>query len=141
MIAQTRDPLVLNRFAAHPDVAANIGGPLDFAGAMRETAIYYFGAHGCFCFEWCAPRTYEIHVMLTAVGRGRWGIAAVKRSLALMMAEHGAAHVWARIKGEDKHIALFARWCGFREAEEMTLYTPEPERWRIYEWRTQCLQQ
>lgn len=138
MIAETRDPLVVNRFAAHPDVAGHVGGPLDFSGAMRETAVYLFGEYGCFCFEWCAPRTYEIHVMLTADGRGRWGIDAVRRSLALMMAEHGAAHIWARIKPEARHIALFARWCGFREAGDMTLYTPEPEAWRIFEWRTQC---
>lgn len=140
MIAETRDPLVVNRFAAHPDVADSIGGPIDFSGAMRETTLFYFGEHGAFCFEWCAPRTYEVHVMLTAAGRGRWAINAGKRALALMMAEHGASRVWGRIKDSDRHIALFARWCGFREAEEMTLYSPEPERWRIFEWRPQCPQ-
>jgi hypothetical protein len=140
MIAETRDPQILNAWAAHPDVTGPIGGPVDFSDAIRETAAYFSGDHGAVCFEWCAPRTYEIHVMLTTAGRGRWGIDAVKRSLALMMAQHGASHVWARVKPADRHIALFARWCGFREADEMTLYSPEPARWRIFNWRTQCPQ-
>lgn len=133
MIAETRDPSIINYFAAHPEIAPDIGGPLDFTKAMRPTARYFFGEHGGLIFEWCAPGTYEVHVMLTCEGRGRAGVEIVKQALELL----GADHVWARI--QKPHVALFARWSGFREVEQRTLYVAgEASEWRIFEWRKQC---
>lgn len=137
MIAETRDPAIINYFAAHSEIAKDVGGPIDFTGAMRETAVFHFGEHGGLCYEWCAPDTYEVHIMLTKAGRGRWGIAATRQSLGML----GASHVWARVKPDDRKTALFALWCGFREIAEMTLFRPEPARWRIMDWRSECPQQ
>lgn len=135
MIAETRDPIILNYFAAHPDIAPDIGGAVDFTAAIRETARFFVGEHGALCFEWCAPGTYEVHIMLTRQGRGRWGLEAVRQSLRLLDADH----VWARIK--EPHVAIFARWCGFAEQASQTLYAPEPSVWRIFDWRNECLLQ
>jgi RimJ/RimL family protein N-acetyltransferase len=135
MIREVTDAAILNAFSAHPDISAKFGGAIEFSGAMRETAVYLFGEHGGLAFEWTAPRTYEVHIMLTTAGRGRWGIEAVKRALAIMMAERGANHVWARVKPDDRHISLFARWCGFQPVGEQVLYSPERELWHLLEWR------
>jgi len=137
VIAETRDPAVVNAFANHPDIQPAIGGQqADFTGAMRETAVFLFGEHGGFIYEWCAPGTYEVHVMLTKAGRGRWGFTAVRQSLA-MMAERGADHVWCRIR--DRTVAVYAAIAGFRDAGEVTLYADDqPVRWRIMNWRAPC---
>jgi hypothetical protein len=140
VIAETRDPEIINHFASHPDIAPHIGGPLDFSHAIRETAVYLFGDHGGFCFEWTAPATYESHVMLTPAGRGFWGFRALDEAVRLM-AERGADRLWCRVRPQDDHIAFFARRGGFREAGEMTLYSPARARWRILEWRKPCPQQ
>lgn len=139
MIAETRDPAIINHFAAHPDISPHIAGPLDFSGAIRNTAVYLFGEHGGFCYEWTAPRTYEAHVMLTEAGRGRWGREAARRSVE-MMEERGASHLWARVKPGDRHVAYFARLAGFRDDGQMTLYSPEPELWHLLSWRSPCPQ-
>lgn len=129
-LRETRDPAVLNHFAQHPDIASEIGGPLDLTDALRETAVFLVGDHGLFCFEWCAPETYEIHVLLTKDGRGVWGFEAIHEALSAM--SDRASHIWARVKA--RHIVFYARKAGFREVGEMTL-CPGPERWRIYDWR------
>jgi hypothetical protein len=138
MIAETQDVALINHFAAHPDIAPHIGGPLDFTDAVRETTVYLFGDHGGFLFEWTAPATYESHVMLTAAGRGLWGFRAMRQAIAAMQAK-GAERLWCRVRPQDEHIAFFARQGGFREAGEMTLYKPQRALWRILEWRSECL--
>jgi hypothetical protein len=137
LIAETRDPAIINHFAAHPEIAPHIGGPLDFTAAIRETAVYLFGEHGGFCYEWCAPGTYEGHVMLTEAGRGQWGLNAGKQSIR-MMEERGATHLWCRIHPDDRRTALFVRWCGFEHVGDKTLNHPEPGLWRIFDWRSEC---
>lgn len=139
IIAETRDPAILNYFAAHPEIAPHIGGPMDFTDAIRETAVFLFGDHGGFLFEWCAPGTYEGHVMITAAGRGPWGFKALRQAVD-EMESRGADRLWCRVKPEDRHVAFFAVQGGFREVAEMTLYSPGPAVWRILEWRKQCLQ-
>jgi hypothetical protein len=134
MIRETRDPAVINHFAAHPDIAHHIGGPLDFTDAIRETAVFLFGVHGGLIYEWRGPATWEAHVMITEAGRGWWGFEAVKRSIEIM-AEKGADRLWARVKPEDRHIAMLALKTGFRDAGTMTLSDPEPTLYRIFEWR------
>lgn len=139
VIAETRDPDILNYFSSHPDIAPHIGGPIDFTDAIRETAVFLFGDHGGFLYEWTAPATYEGHVMLTAGGRGAWGFRALRESIDLMSAK-GADRLWCRVRPQDEHVAFFARQGGFREAGEMTLYSPQRALWRILEWRKSCLQ-
>lgn len=132
MIRETRDPAIINHFAAHPDIAPHVGGPLDFTKAIKPGTHYHFGEHGGFCYEQSSPDNYEVHVMITRDGRGEWAWAALEESVALMQAR-GATRLWARVKPEDRHIAAFARRGGFRPAGMLG-------DWQIYERRLQCLQ-
>lgn len=123
---------LINYFAAHPDIAPLIGGPLDFTNAIRDTNVYLFGEHGGLLFNWCAPRVYEAHIMLTKAGRGAWGIAATNEALAKL----GADMVWARIVPGNRPLAQHAVRCGFRRVELKTLYDlGEAKAYFIYEWR------
>lgn len=128
LVAPTRDPDVLNHFANHPDIAMG----LDLTGSIRETALFLFGEHGGFLFEWTAPDTYEVHVMLTKAGRGAWGFAAALEAREAI----GAGRLWARIDPANRALAYFTRKAGFREVETRTLYAGDaPAQWRIFEWR------
>lgn len=133
MIARCFDAAIPNHFAAHPDIAPHIGGPILFDDAMRETAAFFFGEHGGLIFEWCAPRTYEAHIMLTREGRGRWGLEATRQALDELKAER----VWARIDPANRPLAMHALKAGFREVERRNLY-PGPAPYRIFEWRSIC---
>jgi len=122
---------LINWFAAHPDIAPFIGGPIDFTNAIRDTAVYLFGEHGGLMFEWCAPDTYEAHIMLTKAGRGAWGIAATKEALRKL----GAGRVWARIPVVNRALAIHAAICGFKRLETKTLWVDDlPRQFYIYEW-------
>lgn len=138
MIAETRDPDILNHFAQHPEIIDGIGGPLDLTGAIRDTAVFLFGEHGGFLFEWCAPGTYEVHAMITEAGRGAWGFAAAKQARAMIEAK-GCDHLWCRIKPRDRHIAALAIRTGFRDAGCFTFHGLG--RRRVLNWRSPCPQQ
>lgn len=122
---------LVNWFAAHPDIAPAIGGPIDFTNAIRETTVYLFGEHGGLIFEWCAPDTYEVHIMLTKAGRGAWGIEATKEALGKL----NAGRVWARIAVHNRALAIHAAICGFKRVETKTLWVgDDPHQYHIYEW-------
>lgn len=138
MIFHCTDADIPNRFAAHPDIAPHIGGPIDFTQAMRETAAYFFGEHGGLIFEWCAPGIYEVHIMLTRAGRGSWGLRATQAALEQLNADR----VWARIDPMNRPLVMHAIKSGFREVETRNLYPAgEPVSYRIFEWRNACRQQ
>lgn len=130
MIRRVYDPVIPSAFSAHPDIAPHVGGPLNFTDAIRETAAFFFGEHGGLIFEWCAPGTYEAHIMLTREGRGKWGLDATR----LALAELGAERVWARIDPDHRPLAMHALKSGFREVGRKSLY-PGPKTYRIFEWR------
>lgn len=135
MIQRCFDAAIPNHFAAHPDIAPHVGGPIDFTQAMRETAAYFFGEHGGLIFEWCAPGTYEVHIMLTREGRGAWGIQATQEALEQLNADR----VWARIDPTNRPLAVHAIKSGFREVERRNLYPAgQPVPYRIFEWRKVC---
>ncbi|SLK03726.1 hypothetical protein [Novosphingobium mathurense] len=142
MIRLCEDPDIINRFANHPEIVSHIGGPCDFSGAMRETNVFLFGEHGGFLFEWTSPETYEVHVMITPEGRGRWGFNAAIEARD-MIESLGAKRLWARISDDRPDLALFTRRAGFREVERRVLYAGDvPGEWRIFEWRSErCHQQ
>ena len=123
---------ILNYFAAHPEIAPYVGGPIDFTNAMHDANVYLFGEHGGLLFNWCAPRIYEVHIMLTRAGRGAWGIAATKEALAKL----GADMVWARIEPGNRPLSQHAVRCGFRRVELKTLYAlGQSKPYYLYEWR------
>ena len=117
-------PDVANRFSAHPDIAADIGGPLDFTGAVQ--CIHIYGEHGGFTFDPTGPNEYEVHAMFTKAGRGKWAARAAQETLALL----GADRIWARV--DTPRLAQFTCRAGFTEIE-----THLPG-YRIFEWRKPC---
>lgn len=133
MLRQVWDLAVLNGFSARADIAPAVRGPLDFSGVDRSKTVFLFGDHGGFLFELSAPGEYEVHVMLTEAGRGRWGFAAAMEARAVME-RRGVKRLWARVDPEMRHLALFTRRAGFSKCGEMPPY-------HIYEWRPECLLQ
>ena len=131
LLDRTFRPEILNYFSAHPDIAPHVGGPLDFTNSIRETSVFLFGEHGGLMFEWCAPDTYEAHIMLTKQGRGAWGITATKEALVKL----NAGRVWARIAVHNRALAIHAAICGFKRVETKTLWVgDDPHQYHIYEW-------
>lgn len=122
----------LNRLSAHPAIASAIGGPLDFSQAMGPETVFLAGEHGAFLFERSAPDEYEVHVMLTPLGRGAWGVRAGRLALAMMITR-GAERVWARIL--SPHVGLFARLCGLNRASRAVI---DGATYSILEWRSEC---
>lgn len=142
MILQpTRDARLINGFASHPEVVEGTGCAVDLTGAIRPSNVFLFGEHGGFLFEWCAPGTYEVHVMLTRAGRGRWGFAAALEARATIE-NMGAERLWARVADERRDLACFTQRSGFREVERRVLFVgDEPSEWRIFEWRSKSCHQ
>lgn len=137
-LAETRDPATINSFANHPDILPLITsrGDLDLTNAVKDPNVFLFGEHGGFCFIWSAPETFEVHVMLTKAGRGRWGFEAGKEGVR-QMASRGANHLWARIHPERSETGLYARSAGFRDtgiSHELDA-GDGPIVWRIFNWR------
>ena len=127
LLDRTYRPDIPAYFSGHPDIVQAIGGPLDFTRAFAEGTQFYFGEHGGLMFEWCAPSTYEVHIMLTKAGRGAWGVAATKEALRKL----DASRVWARIIPANRPLAIHARLCGFRKVELRTL---AGKAYHLYEW-------
>jgi len=127
LLDRTYRPDIPAYFSAHPDIVQAIGGPLDFTQAFARGTQFYFGEHGGLMFEWCAPRTYEVHIMLTKAGRGAWGVAATKEALRKL----DASRVWARIVPANRPLAIHAQLCGFRKVELRVL---SDKAYHLYEW-------
>lgn len=135
MIRRVFDPAIPNAFSADPDIAPQIGGPIDFAGAMNPANVFLFGENGGLIFEWKGPQTYETHIMVTRAGRGKWGFAAVEAAVQFM-AGFGANHLWARIDPARPEVATLARRCGFTFACTHELDAGSgPVLWKIFNRR------
>ena len=128
-------PDVAQQFSGHPDIAGDIGGPIDFSGAVQ--CIYIYGEHGGFTFDPTGPGEYEVHAMFTKAGRGRWADKAAQEAL-LRIAALGATRLWARVN--TPHLANYTRRAGFRDIGA-AIIEPGPSLHRIFEWRTPCPQQ
>lgn len=139
MIAEVFDPAIVNAFANHSSIRPFLAGgdsPLDFTAGMQAPNAFLFGEHGGFCFGWMGPGTYEVHVMLSLPGKGKWGVEAGRLALR-MMAERGMNHLWCRIHPDRPEIAVYARLCGLSdtgETHELDI-GDGPVRWRIFNWR------
>jgi hypothetical protein len=103
---------------------------------VREPNVFLFGEHGGFCFAWHGPGVFEVHVMLTIGGRGRWGVEAGRQAIEMMQCA-GMTHLWGRIHPDRREMAVYANACGMRDTGQ-TLETDigdGPVAWRIFEWR------
>ena len=132
MIERCFDPVIPNRFAAHPDIASHVGGPIDFSGAMNPANVFLFGKHGGLIFEWKGPGTFEVHVMATNKGRGAWIFKATRQAINYIETM-GATHLWARIHPDKPHVGILARKSGFKFAGYHDL---DGVTWHIYNRRT-----
>lgn len=140
MIAETVDAQIINGFANHPEIAPFIGGgELDLSPGIGGLNVFLFGEHGGFCFIWSAPETYEVHVMLTKAGKGRWGIAAGRLAIRLM-AKRGMTHLWGRIHPERPEVGTYGNLCGMHDTGTVHLADigTGPVGWRIFNWRAEC---
>ena len=113
VVRRCYDAKIPNQFAAHPDIIGNVGGAIDFSGAMNPANVFLFGAHGGLIFEWKGPGTYEVHVMATEAGRGSWIFKATRQAMAYMD-RLGAEHIWARIHPKRPEVAALAIRSGFK---------------------------
>lgn len=141
LLERTFDAELVNWFANHPEIRPGLSGadPLDLAPAMNDANVFLFGDHGGFVFTWSAPQTYEVHVVITEAGRGRWGLDAAQEAVAAMVAA-GATHLWTRAHPDRREIAFFAIRAGFRECGVHVLDMGEgPVAWRLFDWRLGCL--
>lgn len=128
MLAETRDPAILNGFAKA------LGYDLDMTRGMGWPNVHYYGEHGGISWVWTGPETYEAHVMLMPEGRGRWGVKAGREALALM-AMRGAKVLWARVSRPE--IGIYAAASGMKDSG-MTVVMDcgeGPVPCRIFEWR------
>lgn len=132
MIRHITTPDIPNHFAAHPEIAPDVSGPIDFSAAMNPANIYLFGEHGGLIFEWKGPRTYEVHVMATKAGRGKWIFDATKQAIEYVELL-GGNHLWARIHPDKPHVGILARHSGFKFAGHHLLDGVD---WKIYNRRT-----
>lgn len=134
MIRAIDDPAVVNGFANHPDIRPHLGstGTLDLTPGFKPGNLFLFGAHGGFTFAWSAPETYEVHVMLTKAGRGRWGVQAWREAVQMI-----EGHLWARIHPQRPEVAAYARLCGFNDtgATHQLDVGDGPVCWRIFNRR------
>jgi len=113
VVRRCYDAKIPNQFAAHPDICGNVGGAIDFSGAMNPANVFLFGAHGGLIFEWKGPGVYETHVMTTKAGRGAWIFKATRQAMEYME-RMGAAHIWARIHPKRPEVAALAIRSGFK---------------------------
>lgn len=133
MIRRIYDAETINGFANDPDIVMGLGAVVDFSHAMRETAVFLFGEHGGYIFEWSSPDVYEVHAMIAKDGRGQWALKAARQAL-LYIASMGSRGVWARIDPARPGIAWMARRCGFSFVESKVLYAGDtPQEYLIFE--------
>lgn len=130
------DPTIVNYFANHPDIRLGGDADVDLSAGVREPNVFLVGDHGAFCWTWSAPDTFEVHVMLTRAGRGKWGFRAAREAMDYMKAA-GALQLWGRVHPERPEIAVLGRHVGMRDTEiKHTLDAGDgPVSWRIFNWR------
>jgi hypothetical protein len=130
----------LNELANHPRVRPTCGTDgreyLDFTPFVsdpRNHAVAW--EHGAFMFDWTAPHTYEVHVMVHPDGRGPDAYRMAKAGIAYIVAE-GADRIWARIARDDMALRHYTRTAGFERCGKLGDYD-------VYQWlkprRPRCL--
>jgi hypothetical protein len=111
------DALRLNELANHPDIRPTCGGdgksPLDltdFVADRKNHAVVW--DRGAFMFQWSAPQTYEVHIMVEPEGRGRNAYRMALAGIAYIVAQ-GAERLWARIAKSAKALRHYTAQAGF----------------------------
>lgn len=134
------DALRLNQLANHPDIRPTCGGdgksPLDlgpFVADPRNHAVVW--DRGAFMFQWSAPQTYEVHIMVEPEGRGRNAYRMALAGIAYIVA-HGAERLWARIAQGMKALRHYTVAAGFTHCGTDTLDIGfGPVTYDLYQWK------
>jgi hypothetical protein len=106
---------LVNRDDIRPFVGGDTSKPLDLSGAIDDdNNIALMGDYGGFVLIWTAPRTYEVHTMITKGGRGEWALAAAKEGVRLMRDEYGASTLWTRVRPSAHNVRSFTIASGMR---------------------------
>lgn len=133
----------VNFIVNHPTVRPWCGGdpevPLDMSGAVTNLKNYtLLGKHGGFLFVWTAPATYEVHVFIMPLGRGKAAYQLARDAKAYMIGI-GAEHLWARIAPGAENVRHLTVSNGFRRCGTDVLDVGTgPVTYDLYNWRTEC---
>jgi hypothetical protein len=135
----------LNALANHPAIRPTCGGDgkslIDlsaFVADRRNHAVAW--ERGAFLFQWSAPQTYEVHIMVLPEGRGRAAYAKWFDARAYM-ASHGAERLWARVEPGMKALRHYTRSAGLvRCGTDILDIGFGPVAYLLYQWKKPCLQ-
>ncbi len=140
MLERSFDSVAINRLANGADIRPFVGGdpaqPLDLSAAVNDPRhVFLMGEHGGFACIWTAPFCYEVHTMIRAEGRGRWGFEAGRAGLEYMKA-YGAKHLWTRVPDAMANVRHYTAAIGFTYCgNEMVDLGIGAQPYRLYEWR------
>jgi hypothetical protein len=95
--------------------------------------------HGGFLFQWSAPRTYEVHVMVLPEGRGRNAYRMAREGIGYIVA-FGAERLWARVAKGANGLRHYVAHAGFARCGTDVLDIGfGPVVYDLYQWEKRCL--
>lgn len=135
------DAARLNELANHPQIRPTCGGDgqshLDltpFVLNPKNHAMVW--DHGAFLFQWTAPDTYEVHIMVEPEGRGEDAYRMAKAGIDYMI-EQGAERLWARIS--SRMVRHYTAQSGFTKCGTDTLDIGfGPVTYDLFQWKKPC---
>lgn len=144
-LSRTYDAERINALANHPGNRPTCGGdgasPIDlsaFLSDRKNHAVVW--DKGCFLFQWSAPQTYEVHIIVLPEGRGRAAYRKAKDGIAYIAA-FGAERIWARVAEGHDGLAHYTRAAGFRHCGIDVLDIGfGPVSYDLFQWKKPCLQ-
>jgi hypothetical protein len=135
------DAARINELANHPAIRPTCGGDgkseIDLTAFVADPKNYAMvWDQGAFLFQWSAPETYEVHIMVLPDGRGRDAYRMAEDGIAYMV-DRGAERLWARISnGCVRHYTAQA---GFTRCGTDTLDIGfGPVTYALYQWKKPC---
>lgn len=135
----------LNELANHPQIRPTCGGDgssyLDLTGFVSNPLNHAVAwDRGAFMFQWSAPQTYEVHIMVEPEGRGRNAYLMAAAGIAYIVSQ-GAERLWARIARGFKALRHYVAQAGFSPCGSETLDIGfGPVTYDLYQWKKPCLQ-
>jgi hypothetical protein len=145
-VKRCTDTQRLNEIANHPDIRPTCGGDgksyLDLApfvaNPLNRAMLW---DHGAFLFQWSAPQTYEVHIMVEPEGRGRDAYRMAARGIDYICSQ-GAERLWARVAQNANALRHYTAQAGFAKCGAQTLDIGfGPVTYDLFQWKKKCPQQ
>lgn len=136
----------LNALANHPAVRPTCGGdgrsPIDLSAFVADPKNHVLGwEHGAFLFQWSAPETYEVHMMVLPEGRGREAYRMAREGIDYITAA-GAERLWARVGRDMTALRHYTAQAGFERCGTDILDIGfGPVSYDLYQWKKPCPRQ